>query len=266
MEMKYKCSGKVSENDVYFDKHKEQCLKATDLSRKGSIDAPIKELVQHINNCKQYFTTSSCSGRTILFQKASEFEKQGCKWLYVSHEPATVEPVVLKLTNLQDDVYFKFEPFVLHVQCRTLTDATKLHAVAVASGFRNSGISIGRKGKIIMAVRSTHSMEVPIALGGQLLVTEKYIGELVTLANKRMAENQRRIERFFETVKSMDSMKLSGREDGCVSGNGAEMNREKEKRREEQATLTKTDNSDSVSPFLPEDEEYNISLWDEQPP
>ena len=72
--------------------------------------------------------------------------------------------------------YFKFEPFVLHVVCRTLEDAQVMVSphdstrrlefnvtisslslsqlfqmqVAVGSGFRNSGISCGKKGKIVV--------------------------------------------------------------------------------------------------------------------
>lgn len=49
-----------------FDLQKKACLSAVDLSRKGSIDSPILELVAFINDQANFFTTSSCSGRIIV--------------------------------------------------------------------------------------------------------------------------------------------------------------------------------------------------------
>ena len=50
---------------------KEQCLSGVDLSRKGSVDAPILDLVNFINAQPDFFTTSSCSGRTIVVDNVS---------------------------------------------------------------------------------------------------------------------------------------------------------------------------------------------------
>ncbi|KFV94065.1 tRNA wybutosine-synthesizing protein 3, partial [Eurypyga helias] len=87
------------------------------------------------------------------------------------------------------DVVLKFEPFVLHVLCRELRDAQLLHSAAIESGFRNSGITVGRGGKIVMAVRSTHCLEVPLSRQGKLMVSEEYIEFLVDVANGKMEEN-----------------------------------------------------------------------------
>ncbi|XP_041753107.1 tRNA wybutosine-synthesizing protein 3 homolog, partial [Coregonus clupeaformis] len=46
--------------------------------------------------------------------------------------------------------HVKFEPIVLHVQCRQLDEAQLLHSVAINSGFRNSGLTVSKKGKIIL--------------------------------------------------------------------------------------------------------------------
>ncbi|NWH21937.1 TYW3 protein, partial [Grus americana] len=93
------------------------------------------------------------------------------------------------LEKATGDVVLKFEPFVLHVLCRELQDAQLLHSVAVDSGFRNSGITVGRGGKIMMAVRSTHCLEVPLSHKGKLMVSEEYIEFLIHIANRKMEEN-----------------------------------------------------------------------------
>jgi tRNA(Phe) wybutosine-synthesizing methylase Tyw3 len=51
-------------------------------------------------------------------------------------------------------VYARFEPFVIHVCCRSLQDATALYRVARASGFRESGISVNTKGKVMVGIRT----------------------------------------------------------------------------------------------------------------
>ncbi|EOB01612.1 tRNA wybutosine-synthesizing protein 3-like protein, partial [Anas platyrhynchos] len=104
------------------------------------------------------------------------------------------------LEKATGDVVFKFEPFVLHVLCRELQDAQLLHSVAIDSGFKNSGITVGRGGKIMMAVRSTHCLEVPLSHMGKLMVSEEYIEFLIHVANRKMEENTKRIDRFYKCL------------------------------------------------------------------
>lgn len=54
-----------------FEKQKVSCLSQVDLSKKGSIDDQIIDLVQYINAKENYFTTSSCSGRISVFSEVS---------------------------------------------------------------------------------------------------------------------------------------------------------------------------------------------------
>jgi len=189
-----------------FSKIKSTKLLTVDLSKKGSIDDPIKHVIEFINSQDEFVTTSSCSGRIIVVSqsKVSENEvsniKKGCNWIFTSH--SIVEPLDLikaVLSEFQNSV-FKFEPFILHVQCQRLEDAQKLHFAAVESGFRNSGITVGKKGKVIMAVRSTHGLEVPLATENQLLVSEEYLHFLVKIANEKMMENEKRIQKFYEQI------------------------------------------------------------------
>ncbi|RXM29870.1 tRNA wybutosine-synthesizing protein 3-like [Acipenser ruthenus] len=133
-----------------FKQWKKQCLSKVDFSKKGSVDEDIKNIVSFINDCHNYFTTSSCSGRIILINGLAGLRK-AC-----------------------GDAVFKFEPFVLHVQCKQLEDAQ------------------------LLAVRSTHCLEVPLSHKGQVLVQEEYIDYVVQVANQKIEENQKRIERLVE--------------------------------------------------------------------
>ncbi|XP_063114299.1 tRNA wybutosine-synthesizing protein 3 homolog isoform X2 [Cavia porcellus] len=182
-----------------FRRWKAQGLSKADLSRKGSVDEDVVDLVQLLNTQEQFFTTSSCAGRILLLDggiSGFEIQKQNCCWLLVTHKPCVREDVLAALKKASGDAVLKFEPLVLHVQCRQLQDAQILHSVAVDSGFRNSGITVGKKGKTMLAVRSTHGLEVPLSHKGKLMVTEEYIDFLLNIANQKLEENKKRIGRI----------------------------------------------------------------------
>ncbi|XP_046677706.1 tRNA wybutosine-synthesizing protein 3 homolog isoform X2 [Homalodisca vitripennis] len=54
------------EINKHFAEKKRLIRMSTDLSRKGDIDEPIKEIIEFINNLEEFVTTSSCSGRIII--------------------------------------------------------------------------------------------------------------------------------------------------------------------------------------------------------
>lgn len=186
-----------------FSRWKVQSLSKADLSRKGSVDEDAVAVVELLNSQEEFFTTSSCAGRILLLDGSPDgtgVQKQHCCWLLVTHKPCVKEDVMAALQGATSSAVLKFEPFILHVQCRTLQDAQTLHSVAIDSGFRNSGITVGKRGKTMLAVRSTHGLEVPLSHKGKLMVTEEYIEFLLTIANQKMEENKRRIERFYNCL------------------------------------------------------------------
>ena len=104
---------------------------------------------------------------------------------------------------------FKLEPFVLHVrlvslahsqvQCRSPEKAQEMLTLAVAAGFRESGILLGRR--TILGFRTTaNSMEVPVAENGKLLVSKEYLEYVVNYGNAKFQDNLRRIGVFFASV------------------------------------------------------------------
>ena len=52
-----------------FAEDKVRVLGGVDLSRKGSVDAAILPLVGYLNRLDCYYSTSSCSGRLVLFEE-----------------------------------------------------------------------------------------------------------------------------------------------------------------------------------------------------
>ncbi|RZF47382.1 hypothetical protein LSTR_LSTR009121 [Laodelphax striatellus] len=195
MEMTVKC----------FKNQKKQILDGVDLSKKGSFDVLISDLICKINGHNEYVTTSSCSGRILLYahQNNSERRKQDCTWLYVSHDYISEEEDELhkKLATSTGEVCLKFEPFILHVQCRTIESAKSLQTCALNCGLRNSGLVIGNHGKIILGVRCSNGMEIPVTDDqGTVLVRDEYLRFIVMKMNSRMDENKKVISRFESEV------------------------------------------------------------------
>ena len=184
-----------------FDRQKAEKLRKSDLSRKGSFDAPIAKFLTDLNAHPDYVSLSSCSGRIIIFVN-SDHLKKGCTWILVKHEAVSEEDeawskIKAHCGQHQGILTLKFEPFILHVQCRHLEAAKKLLTLASEVGFRNSGFTFGKQGKVVLAIRSTHGLQVPLSdESGNLLVEEPYVDFLVKQANTKLAQNAAKIQKL----------------------------------------------------------------------
>ena len=188
-----------------------------DNSPKGSIDLPIVELVNYINSLPNFVTTSSCSGRVALYAGNNE----SGKWLYVSHDlddlpKDNLEDWIIKTFQISQFskgtgslhgslVYFKFEPFVMHIEADTLDSARELHQVANSCGYRNSGLSISATRNMV-AIRSSLKIDSPVGIlndDGLFIsfVDMEVFKILIKLSEDKFVENNRRISQLEAAVK-----------------------------------------------------------------
>ncbi|XP_065878046.1 tRNA wybutosine-synthesizing protein 2/3/4 isoform X2 [Euphorbia lathyris] len=184
----------------------------TDKSPKGTVDAPIIPLLDSINSHPSYFTTSSCSGRiSILAQpkpaqitptSSTKKKARGGSWLFVSHEPADPE-IIISLLFPSDspaqssDLVFRFEPLIIAIECIDVEAAQILVSMAISSGFRESGITSANKKRVIVGIRCSIRMEVPLGGSDRVLVSPEYVRFLVDVANEKMEANGKRTQSFF---------------------------------------------------------------------
>jgi len=210
-----------------FSKWKNAQLNKLDLSLKGSIDAPILDLVTDINNVDLFYTTSSCSGRITVMKEdyllpdvlqgttsndegettddPSKTKTKSGGWILASHEPVKTDVILQKLHGIKCCCKLKFEPFVMHIKCASLEAAYLLQKASVSCGFRNTGITLGHQGRQIMiAIRGTLSLEVPITdITGKALVSDEYIQYVNDIATQKFHENAKRtlkLHEHFETL------------------------------------------------------------------
>jgi len=95
---------------------------------------------------------------------------------------------------------FRFEPFILCCECRDLDIAYKLLGVANRSGMRESGIMGGPR-RVLVGIRCSLRLEVPICSDGKPLVPAEYTRYLIALANLKFDENTKRIAAFRKEFK-----------------------------------------------------------------
>ncbi len=186
-----------------FNKEKKDCLNRIDKSKKGLIDKKIKQLVDLINSLKDYYTTSSCSGRILLIIIPKSGKKCDVDFLLASHDKVSFKEIKACLENIpKQDLWFRQESMILHVACRTIEDAQKILDLSTLAGFKHSGIITTRK-KIVVEIIGSDQFDTIIAKHGKVFVSDEHLRLLVDEANKKLEINSRKIKRFYNLVKDI---------------------------------------------------------------
>lgn len=191
-----------------------------DASPKGTIDARCIPLIETINAHPNMVTTSLCLGRVSVFLEGIKQKTQiGAKgnegkWLFVTHEPEELDGWYKSVDfdynaeGSMDDytrfILYKFEPLILHVKCRDLMTASKLYSVAMACGFRESGIGSNN----IVGIRILIKLDIPIGYLHEnklvAMVSSGYLETVTKLLHDRFAENFRKMDYLQKSILAMD--------------------------------------------------------------
>ena len=191
-----------------FDKLKEYFIKKLkDAVYKKEVDEPILDLLDLINKLDNYFTTSSCAGRIVLMKIPKSGKKNEAEFLFKSHYPVNPKEVWERLleiyNNYEDSIWFKQEPFILHISARNLESAIKILEIAHKVGLKHSGIISIKPERIVIEIQSTERVETIVAKNGNLLVNENYFYILVKEANKKLEKTRRKMNKFYEEIKML---------------------------------------------------------------
>jgi len=177
-----------------FDKLKELYIKRLEEHiRDGRVDREIIHILNLINSLDGYFTTSSCAGRIVLIKTPEDLKKQENVFLFKSHQIVNFDDIwksVLENYQKHDNIWFKQEPFILHIACKDLKHAKELLKVASRVGLKHSGIISLKKNKIMVEIIGNEKIETIVSKNKRLLINEEYMRELVLEANKKLLRNR----------------------------------------------------------------------------
>ncbi|POW04272.1 hypothetical protein PSHT_11299 [Puccinia striiformis] len=218
-----------------------------DKSTKGTIDEPIRRFLDLINVQPDWISTSTCSGRLVSYLPGPSAETTSLpddnntpdpschlqlplnaqlsdpiKTLFGGNyrlESLTPNPNSWRCDSSSLVVHFVYQPPVFHLLVRSVAIAVPILTTAIGAGFRNSGITIGHRGRVILAIRaSTGGLDVPIAIKIkptevpasstdqvspgtlQLLVSLDYLSKLLLQGNQLMQQNEAKLQRLFDAL------------------------------------------------------------------
>jgi len=192
----------MNKADIRFEMVKARHKKRFELAVKNSeADKAIVPLCSYINSVKDFFTSSSCSGRILLLGITGKGKDKAYfhrKW----HRTVTFDEVWAAIgEEVQGNLWFKMEPFIIHIGTRTLKGACKILDIKNAAGVKRGGIIVAKPGKFMLEIIGTEEIAFPVKIGGKTIVGMEFMKIIIETANKKMEENNERLKKFEETIR-----------------------------------------------------------------
>ncbi len=162
----------------------------------GKVDKRIIALLNKINENPDLATLSSCSGRINLLEFDIKKGKPSASFFAKWHEPVDNEEFERRLNSYTGKVplWFKVEPFILHVAAKDAKSATRFVRSMRANGVKRGGMQGISKDRIPIEVGGTGRVAFPIDL------IECEWNDMITLANAMLKKNLSHLKRL-EKVK-----------------------------------------------------------------
>ena len=117
-------------------------------------------------------------------------KKGSSSWVYKTHTPASAKDVYAIIQKEPRPLRFLYEPLILHLRCKTQTDAENVLRDLHAYGFKKSGMIAFRSWTI--EINDTGKMETIVTRN----LDRSYIHLLITEANKRLKKTKKNIQRL----------------------------------------------------------------------
>jgi len=213
--------------DRFLQRKKDVLLKI-DKSSIGCWDEKISGLCEKINSMKNYYTTSSCSGRIVLM--IDQNKKQKGLFIRIYHDEISFKQLKKDLMDIanhpnpptrnlrsqvrdinkkeltqkssRDNLFlngnkikFKLEPCILHVLCRSLKGAKALYEKAKLAGWKDSKM-VSWERNFVIELTSTERLEFPIINKNKILVDDVFLKMIVDNSNKKLKRSWERIEKL----------------------------------------------------------------------
>lgn len=182
-----------------FEQRKKELLLKKDKSSIGEWDKPITSLCNKINKNKNYYTTSSCSGRILLM--ISQEKKAKGLFKFVSHNKINLNQLKKEFEKIKTEknIKLKQEPCILHIACKELKFAEELLIKAQKAGWKKSGIIAFGK-NIILELNSTEKIEFPLIVNKKILLNpkqeEEFFKEIIKISNKNLEKSWEKIKKL----------------------------------------------------------------------
>ncbi|MEW6294742.1 MAG: hypothetical protein AB1467_00405 [Candidatus Diapherotrites archaeon] len=177
------------------ERHKKRFLQAV---KEGMADKQVVSLCKLLFSLPEFFTASTCAGRIILLKTDEEESKREASFLKKWHRKVKLSEVLsaMKKPLNEPELWFKQEPFILHIGANSLHNANSLLSIARKAGIKRLGIMVAVEGKFLMELIGTQSMALPLKFKGKDLVEKDYLEFIVKKANQKLKKNYLQLKKF----------------------------------------------------------------------
>ena len=153
--------------------------------RHEKVDEPIIELLQLIFKNKNLVTLSSCSGRIVLIEFDFKGRKKTARFFRKWHRKVESEEVELALAEHTGErtLWFKVEPFILHVAARNINSANTFLEKIRGCGVKRGGIQSIKKDKVTIEVQGNNQIIMPVNY------VEGEWNKIIEIANTMLDDN-----------------------------------------------------------------------------
>ena len=124
-------------------------------------------------------------------------------------------------TRIDKTIWLRFEPFILHVACRSLSAAAHLMATA-RPVFKNVGLTTWKERRYLVAIWGDEGLEMPLTTPegpSSPLYPNSMRQWLSELVNERQTRNWEKIDRFCKGLREMGPIADDSEEEHALSFN-----------------------------------------------
>lgn len=178
------------------ERHKKSFEKALS---EGKMDNQMISLCNYIAGTKNFFTSSGCAGRIVLLKLNENEEKRKSAFCKKWHCTVSAKEIIGAINSSKEkNLWFKQEPFIVHIGTNNLKNANKILETMHAAGIRRGGISVAKEGKFLIELIGSNFLSFPAKVGGKKIADREFIEKMVEIANKKLEKNYRALKRFEE--------------------------------------------------------------------
>lgn len=190
----------MNEFKIFKEKKKTAIKKLIEDIKHNKIDKPIEKELLKINEYEIIYSTSSCAGRIILL--VDKGNKKDSYFIGKWHEKVSAEEIIEDLKNNINNelIWFKQEPFIIHLIFPKLKFAMDVLKIARDIGFKHSGIISLKKERIVLEVTGLDKIDFPIVINSELTISLENFVKIVDLANSKLIRNSVLRNKFFEKL------------------------------------------------------------------
>ncbi len=181
-------------------RHSETYLKA---KQEGKVDKQLISLWDAVLESTKFFSSSGCAGRILLLGLPKNATKKEAFFHRKFHRQVSLKEILEGIAeNEKGELWFKQEPFILHIGCENISGARELLKAMRRAGIKRGGIMVAEQGKFIIECQGTQGMSLPVKKGKIQIVGKEAIEELVKEANKKLEKNYADLKQIEKEIRT----------------------------------------------------------------